>query len=188
MDLDLYLARHGSTEWALNGRHTGITDLPLLPDGEEEARRLAPRLAAAGIRTAFTSDRSRARRTAELAGFPDAIVTPLLREVDYGEYEGVTSEEIHRTRPGWEIYHDGCPGGESPDQIYARAQEALRLADEAPGPVLFFSHGHFLRALATAWTELGISAAARFALDTATLSLLREGDRGRVIQGWNVPG
>jgi probable phosphoglycerate mutase len=139
------------------------------------------------VRSAFTSDRSRARRSAALAGFPAAITTPLLREFDYGEYEGLTTQQIQTTRPDWEIYHDGCPGGESPDQVYTRAKAALQLAAGAPAPVVLFSHGHFLRALAVAWTDLHIQAAARLALDTGTLCLLRDGDHGRVLQTWNVP-
>jgi probable phosphoglycerate mutase len=184
--LDLYLARHGSTEWSRNGRHTGRTDLPLLPEGEDEARRLAPVLAGLGLRSAFVSDLGRARRTAQLAGFADATVTPLLREYDYGDYEGITTEQIHRDRPDWQLFRDGCPGGESPDQVYARAENALRVLASQEGPVVVFSHGHFLRALSAAWTELGILAAERLALDTGTLSVLREGDRGRVVQVWNA--
>lgn len=187
MSYDLYLARHGATEWSLNGRHTGITDLPLLPEGEEEARRLRPRLAEAGIQTAFVSDRGRARRTAELAGFPDAIVTPLLREADYGDYEGLTSAQIHATRPGWEIYHDGCPGGESPEQLYARCKAALGLLDGRPGPAVFFSHGHFLRAVATAWTRIAITVATHLSLGTGTTCRLQDGDHGPVIDEWNLP-
>lgn len=186
MALDLYLARHGATEWSRNGRHTGRTDLPLLPEGEEEARRLGPVLAAVGFRSAFVSDLARARRTAELAGFPDATVTPLLREYDYGDYEGVTTAEIRRERPDWQLFRDGCPGGESPDEVYARAENALRVLASQDGPVVVFSHGHFLRALSAAWTQLGILAAERLALDTGTLSVLRDGDRGRVVQVWNA--
>lgn len=187
MSYDLYLARHGATEWSLNGRHTGSTDLPLLPEGEEEARHLRPFLARLGIKTAFVSDRNRARRTAELAGFPDAVVTPLLREADYGDYEGLTSAQIHAVRPGWEIYHDGCPGGETPDEIYARTREALALLDGKPGPAVFFSHGHFLRAVATGWTTVAITVATHLSLGTGTYCHLRDGDHGRVIEGWNVP-
>lgn len=186
MALDVYLARHGATEWTRTGQHTGRTDLPLLPEGEAEARRLGERLRAVRFGAAYTSDLQRARRTAELAGFPDAEVTPLLREYDYGEYEGITTEEIRRSQPGWELFRDGCPGGETPDQVYARAQAFLRLLDGQEGPVIVFSHGHFLRALATAWAELGIQAGARFGLDTGGLSILREGARGRLIQTWNV--
>jgi probable phosphoglycerate mutase len=128
----------------------------------------------------------RARRTAELAAFPDPIVTPLLREYDYGEYEGVTTEEIRRTRPDWELFRDGCPGGESPAQVYARAQAFLALVAEKEGAVAAFSHGHFIRTLAVAWTELHVTAAARLGLDTAAVSILIDGARGRMIQRWNL--
>lgn len=188
MSYDLYLARHGATEWSENGRHTGITDLPLLPEGEVEARRLRPRLAEIGIKTAFVSDRERALRTAELAGFPDATVSPLLREADYGDYEGLTSDQIHVTRPGWEVFHDGSPGGESPEQLYARCKEALALLDGHPSPAVFFAHGHFLRALATAWTGVAITVATHIDLTTGTICRLHNDDHhGRVILEWNVP-
>jgi broad specificity phosphatase PhoE len=183
--LDLYLVRHGATEWSESGRHTARTDLPLTPEGEEEARQLGRRLAHLSVTAVFTSDLQRARRTAELAGFPDARVTPLLREYDYGDYEGLTTVEIRRARQGWELFHDGCPGGETPEQVYARAAAFLELLPEE-GTVLAFSHGHFLRALATAWTDLGIRVATRLALDTGSISMLRDGDHGRVVQRWNV--
>ena len=183
--LDLYLVRHGATEWSGNGRHTSRTDLPLLPEGRDAAARVGERLAPLRFTAAFSSDMSRATETAALAGFPDAQATPLLREFDYGEYEGVTTEDITRRRPGWSIYRDGCPGGETPAQVYARAQAFIRLLDGLGGDVVAFSHGHVLRALACAWTGLPITAGARFALDTATISILRDGDRGRVVQEWN---
>ena len=184
--LDIYLLRHGATEWSKSGQHTSRTDLPLLPEGEEEALRLGERLRRVQFTAVYSSDKQRALRTAELAGLGRPIVTPLLREYDYGEYEGVTTPEIRRTRPGWELYVDGCPGGETPEQVYARAQACLRLLAGHEGAVAAFSHGHFIRALAVAWTELGVAAAARLALDTAALSLLRDDDRGRVIQRWNT--
>jgi broad specificity phosphatase PhoE len=132
----------------------------------------------------------RARRTAELAGFPDPQVTDLLREFDYGEYEGLTSAEIRASRPGWEVYHDGCPGGESPAQVYARAQQFLELATSASaggGDVLAFAHGHILRAVAVAWLALDVTAASEFRLDVATLSQLAATDRGRELALWNSP-
>jgi broad specificity phosphatase PhoE len=185
MTLDLYLVRHGATEWSENGRHTSRTDIPLLPDGEAEASRLRERLRGIRFVAAYTSDLSRARTTAALAGFPDAQVTPLLREFDYGEYEGITTSEIHRTRPAWELFHDGCPGGEKPEQVYSRAQAFLGLMEGQEGAIIVFSHGHFLRALAVAWTELGIRSAARFVFDTGGISILRDAEPGRLIQVWN---
>jgi probable phosphoglycerate mutase len=128
----------------------------------------------------------RARRTAELAGFPDPVVTPLLREFDYGEYEGLTTAEIRRRNPDWELFRDGCPGGETPEQVYARAQAFFRLLKGRQGAVAAFSHGHFIRALAVAWVEVAVAAAARLALDTGSISILIEGDRGRLVQRWNL--
>jgi len=128
---------------------------------------------------------TRALRTAEIAGFPSPTVTPLLCEFDYGDYEGLTTKQIHKERPGWELYIDGCPGGESPQQAYARANEFIDLAARTTGSVLAFGHGHMLRAITVAWMDLGISAAARVMLDVATISILRDGDHGRVLQLWN---
>lgn len=183
---DVYLVRHGATEWSRNGRHTGRTDLPLLEEGEEEARRLATRLAGIEFGAVFSSDLRRARRTAALAGFHEPTLTPLLREVDYGEYEGLTGAQIHHSRPGWEVFRDGAPGGESGAQIEARARLFLASLDAQAGPVLAFSHGHFVRALATTWAGLGLMSGARLGLDTGSLSVLREGDRGRLLQVWNA--
>lgn len=184
--IDLYLARHGGTAWTRSGRHTGRTDLPLLPEGEAQARRLGQLLAGIRFVAVFSSDLQRTLRTAELAGFPAPSQTPLLREFDYGDYEGLTSDQIWAKRPGWQIYVDGCPGGETPAQVYERALAFLRQLEGLEGAVLAFSHGHFGRALAVAWVGLGIAAAACLALDPASLSMLREGNRGRVIQLWNL--
>ena len=185
MALDLYLVRHGETAWTLTGQHTGRTDLPLLPDGEKEARRLGRVLSAIRFDAVYSSDLQRSLRTSELAGFDGPRLTPLLREFDYGDYEGLTSDEIWAQRPDWQIYVDGCPGGETPAQAYARARTFLSGLAGLEGAALAFSHGHFLRALAVAWVSLEIGAAACLALDTAALGVLREGDRGRVIQRWN---
>jgi broad specificity phosphatase PhoE len=182
---DLYLVRHGETEWSRAGKHTGRTDLPLLPAGEEQARRLGERLAGIQFTSAWTSDLGRARRTAELAGFPDPTVTPLLREYEYGDYEGLTTAEIHRDRPGWQLFVDGCPAGESPEQVLARARMFLSGLSGAEGAVAVFSHGHFLRAVAVAWAGLDITAAGVLALDTASVSVLHDGSRGRLIDLWN---
>jgi broad specificity phosphatase PhoE len=129
----------------------------------------------------------RAKRTAELAGFPDPQVTDLLREVDYGEYEGMTTKAIRESRPDWELYKDGSPGGETPTQIYARASAFISLATAAGGRALAFSHGHFLRAVAVAWMRLDVKAASALDLDVATLSLLRDDEKGRLLAMWNAP-
>ncbi len=135
----------------------------------------------------YASTLQRAWRTAELAGFPNPQRTPLLREVDYGEYEGMTTTAIRELQPGWELYKDGCPGGETPEQVYARALAFLALAAAVSGRVVAFSHGHFLRAVAIAWMQLDIKAAAALYLDVATLSILRDDDHGRVLAVWNAP-
>ena len=184
---ELYVARHGGTEWTRSGQHTGRTDLPLLPEGEEQARRLGQVLRGVEFRAVYSSDLQRSLRTAELAGFTSPEETALLREYDYGEYEGLTTPEIRKSRPGWEIYRDGCPGGETPDQVYERARRFLDRLRGADGAALAFSHGHFSRALAVAWAELPITAAARLMLDVASLGVLREAEYGRVIHRWNLP-
>jgi len=182
---DLYLVRHGETAWTYTGQHTGRTDLPLLPDGEKEAGRLGRVLSVIRFDAVYSSDLQRSLRTAELAGFDRPRVTSLLREFDYGDYEGLTSDEIWAQRPDWQIYVDGCPGGETPVQVYARARTFLSGLAGQEGAAIAFSHGHFLRALAVAWVSLEIGAAAVLALDTASVNVLREGERGRVIQRWN---
>lgn len=185
---DLYLARHGETEWSLSGRHTGSTDLPLTRHGEEKARALGPRLSDLDFDAVYSSPLRRARRTAELAGFPDPRITDLLREVDYGRYEGLTTEQIHESDPGWELYRDGSPGGETPAQIYARAQAFVALATAGPARrAIAFAHGHILRAVAVAWIGADVTVAAGLLLDVATLNILRDdGAHGRLIALWNA--
>jgi len=130
----------------------------------------------------------RARRTAELAGFEHPEITDLLREADYGRYEGLTTRQIQETDPDWELYRDGCPGGESPAQLYARAQQFVNLVTaHQDGRVLAFTHGHILRAVAVAWIAANITVATGLQLDVATLNILRDADRGRVIALWNAP-
>jgi broad specificity phosphatase PhoE len=188
LTLDIYLARHGETEWSRSGRHTGRTDLPLLPEGEAQALALRQRLSGFSFDAVFSSPLMRAVRTAEIAGFPDPVLTPLLREYDYGEYEGVTSADIRASHPGWELFKDGCPGGETPAQVYARAQEFIRLCGTKGGQVLAFAHGHILRAVAVAWLRLDIAMAGGLQLDVGTLNRLREdSDHSRVLAMWNAP-
>lgn len=187
LTLEIFLARHGETEWSLNGRHTGSTDLLLTARGEEQAATLVDRLAKVHFDAVYSSPLQRARRTAEIAGFPNPLLTPLLREVDYGEYEGMTTQAIHKSQPDWELYKNGCPGGETPAQILARALDFIALAAAVDGRVLAFSHGHFLRAVAIAWMDLSIGAAAALYLDVATLSILRQDELGRVLAVWNAP-
>lgn len=128
----------------------------------------------------------RARQTAELAGFDAPSITALLQEVDYGEYEGLTSKQIHETNPSWEVFHDGCPGGENPQQIYDRALEFIALASQSGARILAFAHGHFLRAVGAAWIHADITVGAGLLLDVATLSVLKD-DGHRLIALWNSP-
>jgi len=187
LSLEIYLVRHGETEWSSVGRHTGNTDLPLTARGEQLAASLKDRLKKIHFDAVYSSPLRRARRTAEIAGFPNPKLTPLLREVEYGQYEGKTTKEIRESQPGWELYKDGSPGGETPEQILERAQKFVDLAVETNGSVLAFSHGHFLRAVAVAWMGLEIKAAGKLYLEVATLSLLRDRDNERLLAIWNAP-
>jgi broad specificity phosphatase PhoE len=182
------LARHGETAWTLSHQHTGVSDLPLTPNGEEEAVRLGERLAGRTFAAVFTSPLRRAARTCELAGFGSlAVVDPDLTEWNYGEYEGRTSTEIHAERPGWDLFRDGCPGGESPREVGARANRVIRRVRAIEGDVLLFSSGHFLRVFAARWLGLEPRAGRYFVLGTASLSEMGyEHDRSEpVIRLWD---
>jgi broad specificity phosphatase PhoE len=185
----VYLARHGETAWSLTGQHTGLTDLPLTERGERTARQLGERLKGLAFANVFTSPLQRARHTCELAGFgPVAEMDPDLVEWDYGEFEGRRTSDIRAECPDWQLFRDGCPGGESPQQVATRADRAVSRARSINAGVLLFSSGHFIRALASRWLGLGLSANARyFMLSTASLSVLGyEHDLSRpVIQLWN---
>lgn len=170
----LYVARHGETAWSLSGQHTGLTDLPLTPNGERNARRLGERLKGITFARVFTSPLQRATRTCELAGFGAVAETdPDLVEWNYGQYEGRRSAEILAERPDWQLFRDGCPGGESPAQVGERADRVVQRVRTVPGNVLLFSSGHFIRVLAARWLALGPgSAGSYFLLTTASLSAL----------------
>ena len=182
---ELYLVRHGATEWSTTGRHTSTTDLPLLPEGEQTARSLAPRLAGVPFELVLTSPRQRARRTAELAGFPGAVVDPDLVEWDYGDYEGRTTAAIREEAPGWTIWTQPAPGGETPDQVATRLDRVVARAREADGPVLAFGHGHGLRALTARWLGLPVGEGRLFRLDTATVSVLGFEREQPAVLRWN---
>ncbi|HEY1795826.1 MAG TPA: histidine phosphatase family protein [Stellaceae bacterium] len=167
------LARHGETEWSLSGQHTGLTDLPLTANGEEQARRLGTRLVGMNFARVLTSPLQRAARTCALAGFGAVAETdPDLVEWDYGEYEGIRTAEILRTSPGWQLFRDGCPGGESPAQTGARADRIIARLRAAEGDTLVFSSGHFSRVFAARWLGLPPGGGTYFILNTASLSLL----------------
>ena len=184
----IYLARHGETAWSLTGQHTGLTDLPLTERGEQNARALGERLVGLNFGEVFTSPLKRAARTCELAGFGDvAEVDRDLLEWNYGQYEGRRTAEIHAERPEWNLFRDGCPGGESPDLVAARADRVLSRVRALRVDVLLFSSGHFLRVLAARWLELGPAAGSYLLLSTASLSALGyEHNLGQpVIRLWN---
>ena len=185
----IYIARHGETAWSLTGQHTGTTDLPLTEHGEAVARSMANRLKDIAFTSVFVSPLQRARRTCELAGFGStAVIDPDLVEWDYGRYEGRTTADIRKERPGWQLFRDGCPGGEPLDQVAARADRVIARLRRVPGTSLLFSSGHFIRVLAERWIGLEVSVGARsFLLSTASLSALGyENDLDQpVIRLWN---
>ena len=184
----IYLLRHGETEWSLNGKHTGKTDIPLTEKGRTAARLLQPILAKETFALVLTSPLSRARETCELAGLGKrANVDPDLIEWNYGEYEGLTTETIRLTRPGWSVFRDGCPGGESPDQVAARADRVLVKIRETEGNVALFAHGHILRVLAARWIYLSASYGEHFLLDTATVNVLGYYRESPAFKIWNAP-
>jgi len=167
----VYLARHGETEWSVSGQHTGLTDLPLTVRGEHNARSLKERLSGLHFAKVFTSPLQRASRTCELAGFGDrAEVDPDLLEWDYGDYEGRRTSDIHKERPDWRLFYDGCPGGELPIEVGSRADRVIRRVRTVSDNVLIFSSGHFLRVFAARWLGLEVAAGRFFILSTASLS------------------
>lgn len=182
---ELWLVRHGPTEWSEAGRHTSVTDLPLLPAGEEAARGLATRLGAVDFSLVLTSPRLRARRTAELAGHPDAEVDDDLVEWAYGDYEGVTTPEIRRSVPGWTVWTHPSPGGESAAEVGARLDRVVARARAVEGRTLVFAHGHSLRVLAARWIGLDVAGGRLLRLDTATISVLGHERETPVVLRWN---
>jgi probable phosphoglycerate mutase len=188
-DTALWLVRHGETEWSRTGQHTGRTEIPLTRLGEEQAEALRPWAARLRPALVLCSPRGRALDTARLAGLQVDDVDDDLAEWDYGDYEGLTSEQIHTQIPGWTLFDDGVPHGETAAQIRARADRALARARQALsiGPVVFVAHGHIGRVLGARWIGLDVPAAARLALGTATLSLLGAEHGQAVIARWNMP-
>lgn len=169
----VYLARHGETAWSLLGQHTGLTDIPLTERGEQNALRLGKRLAGLSFAQVFTSPLQRANRTCQMAGFGTvAEADSKLVEWNYGDYEGRRTVEIQSNRPDWQLFRDGCPGGESPDQVGARADEVVNRLRAIKGDVLIFSSGHFLRVLTARWLDLEPAVGKFFVLSTGSLSVL----------------
>ena len=190
---EMLLLRHGETEWSRNGRHTGRTDLPLTPAGEDQARALAPLVKSRTFDLVMVSPAARARRTADLAGLTGYTLEPDLWEWDYGGYEGITTLEIRQTRPGWYLWRDGVPAGgpghpgESAAEVAARADRVIARAREQEGDVALVAHGHFLRVLAARWLGLGPEDGRFFRLDTGTYSRLGYERDEPVILAWNAP-
>ena len=190
MSRQLWLLRHGATEWALNGRHTGSTDLPLLPEGEAEARALCPVLSQQTFAAVFSSPLQRAQRTCELAGLGDRMqICDDIIEWNYGDYEGVTTATIRETIPDWTVWSHGCPNGEGARQVEVRCTTAISTALAVPGEgdVALFAHGHILRALAGTWLGLGAAGGQLLRLGTASVSILGWERETRAIQRWNAP-
>ena len=186
--MSVYVIRHGETAWSLNGRHTGTTDIPLTDNGRRLAERLRPVLAKEAFARVFVSPMRRARETCELAGLGNAaVIDPDLVEWNYGEYEGLTPKQIHEGAPGWLIFRDGCPGGETPEQVGARADREIARVRAVEGNVALFAHGHVLRVFAARWIGLPAGAGEHFLLDTGTLSILGYYREIPAVSVWNGP-
>jgi len=184
----VYLIRHGETEWSLSGQHTGITDIPLTENGRRIAKLLAPALAKETFALVLTSPLQRARRTCELAGLGErAEIDRDLMEWDYGEYEGLTPKEIHARAPGWMLFSDGCPGGETPERVSARIDRVIARTRAVQGQVALFAHGHVFRVFAARWLGLPAAAGGHFLLDTATLNILSYYHGIPALKRWNAP-
>jgi probable phosphoglycerate mutase len=185
---EIYLVRHGQTEWSLSGQHTGRTDMPLTAAGEAAARTLAGRLQGLAFSAIWSSPSQRASKTCALAGFGDArVIKDDLAEWDYGTYEGITTKAILAERPGWQLFRDGCPGGESAADVGARADRIIHAIRAANDRILIFSSSHFLRVLTARWLGLPPEGGALFVLDTTSISVLGyEHDLTEpVVRMWN---
>jgi probable phosphoglycerate mutase len=185
---EVFIVRHGETEWTITGQMTGRIDLPLTPRGEDEARQVPEELRGLEFSEVLTSPWARARRTCELAGFGDrARSDPDLAEWDYGEYQGRRTEDVVKERPGWSLFRDGCPGGESPADVEARADRVVRHLREAGGRALLFGHGHFSRVLAVRWLGFAVVEARHLYLSPAAVSILgyEHSIDTPVLRAWN---
>jgi broad specificity phosphatase PhoE len=184
----VYLIRHGETEWSLSGQHTGTTDIPLTENGRRVAKLLQPVLTKETFARVLTSPLQRARETCELAGLGEcAEIDGDLMEWNYGDYEGLTPQQIHAKRPGWMIFTDGCPGGESPEQVGARVDRVIAKIRAVEGHVALFAHGHVLRAFVARWLGLRAADGRHFLLDTATLNIMSYYRGIPAVKRWNAP-
>jgi probable phosphoglycerate mutase len=185
---EVFLVRHGETEWSLSAQHTGITDIPLTEDGRRDAKRLKPVLCQTRFSLVLSSPLQRARTTCQLSGLGDRMqIDPDLIEWNYGEYEGLTPEQIHRSAPDWMIFSDGCPGGESPEQIGARVDRVIDRVRAVAGHVALFAHGHVSRVFAARWLGLPPTHGCHFLLDTSTLNILSYYRGLPAVKCWNAP-
>ena len=186
---EVVLVRHAETEWSLDGRHTGLTDIPLTDAGRATARALAGELSAWRFQRVLVSPLRRVRETCELCGLGDrAEVCDALHEWDYGDYEGLTTAQIHERRPDWNLWRDGCPGGENADQVGARAEEVIATLGASSGPAAAFSHGHMLRVLGARWIELEPAGGGRLGLSAGAISVLGYEHETRILARWNDDG
>jgi len=184
----VFVIRHGETAWSLSGQHTGATDVPLTDNGRRFAERLRRVLAKQAFARVFVSPTQRARETCELAGLgAAAVIDPDLVEWNYGEYEGLTPEQIQEKAPGWLIFRDGCPGGETPEQVAARVDRVIARARAVEGDVALFGHGHMLRVLVARWIEFPAGAGQHFLLDTGSLCVLGYYRDIPAVKIWNGP-
>lgn len=184
----VYLIRHGETEWSLTGQHTGTTDIALTENGKRTAKLFQPLLAKENFALVLTSPMERARMMCELAGLGDQAEINLdLSEWNYGEYEGLTTKAIREKFPRWMLFTDGCPGGENPEQIANRADRLISRIRKVDGKVALFAHGHILRVLAARWNGLSVLMGSHFLLDTATLSILSYDREIPAVKQWNTP-
>jgi probable phosphoglycerate mutase len=185
---DVVLVRHGETEWSLSGQHTGLTDIPLTQRGRDEAKLLEPLLAGADFALVLSSPLQRARETCRLAGLADHMeIEPDLMEWNYGEYEGLTPKQIHGVAPGWMLFTDGCPGGESPGQVGARVDRLIHRVQNVAGRVALFAHGHVFRVFAARWIGLPPSGGRHFLLNTSTVCVLGHYRGSPAVKRWNAP-
>jgi len=185
---EIYLVRHGETEWSLSGQHTGSTDIPLTENGKAVARELGEKLIGIEFTAVWSSPMSRALDTARLAGYEhDVRIDDRLKEWTYGDYEGKTTPEVREARPDWFLWRDGCPGGESPEQVGHRSDELIDEVRAVEGDVLLFAHGHILRVITARWLGYPPGDGMHFSLGTATLSILGWEREAASIWRWNAP-
>ena len=186
--MNVFAIRHGETEWSLSGQHTGTTDIPLTDKGRPLAERMRPALAREAFGLVLCSPMQRSRETCALTGLGDkAVIDADLAEWNYGQYEGLTPKQIQERRPGWLIFRDGCPGGESPEQVGVRVDRVIERARAAQGDVALFAHGHVLRVLAARWIGQPAGSGQHFLLDTGTLCILGYYHDIPAVKVWNGP-